>query len=317
MFELTKELLIGLLVVLAAVLIIIIYFIFRKQHELKRLQSGEAVRPEIESAKGGPPKGELDKMVEEAQAAKPKMSETGPTDAKSIKERILSVVRHEHKPEEAPKPGPVPEPAAEPAKEPGKPKPVKRKAPPAAKRPAELGEGIEAGMDLGEETGMVKPFPAGPDMREEKPEEVREAEEAGKGIKVVELGEAKKAPERPKPMPSPEPAAPSARPEAPAQAPPGKPSMPPPKPGKAVRKNASELAELPESMYGSPVMVEGSVRLSSRSSSGFWYVLFDDSGSVVVRSLQEIPYEQVRLTATARQTRLGQTYLEVQKVERL
>jgi hypothetical protein len=106
-------------------------------------------------------------------------------------------------------------------------------------------------------------------------------------------------------------------PKPPAQAP-APPEPPKPKEeAPSAKTSTSEIAESPQTFSGKMIMVEGNIRLSSRGKDDLWYVLFDESGSAVVRSKEEIPYERCRLVVTVNQTRLGQTYLEVQKHERL
>ena len=79
---------------------------------------------------------------------------------------------------------------------------------------------------------------------------------------------------------------------------------------------ASEIAKAPDSFFGKTVMLEGDIHMSSKGVEDFWYVLFDDSGSSVVRSKQEIPFDKARVSGTVQKTRLGQVYLDVVKFEK-
>ena len=198
------------------------------------------------------------------------------------------------------------------------------------------------GVEAGEEEVALKPFPVKPSAPKNvpkppaptkpAPEEATATPPPPAEVEFVSLAEQEKAvkeaakPEQTVPEPTaqapgpPEPPKPEAEevpPKAPAQAP-APPGAPEPKveaPG--ARTSSSEIAESPQNFSGKMVTVEGNIRLSSRGKDDLWYVLFDESGSAVVRSKQEIPYERCRLVATVNQTRLGQTYLEVQKHERL
>jgi len=93
------------------------------------------------------------------------------------------------------------------------------------------------------------------------------------------------------------------------------PERPEARPSKLAK--AGDISSSPDSFLGGVVILEGSIKLSSRGATGSWYVLFDDSGTAVVRSASDIPYESCRLTVKVEKTRLGQTYLEVQKAEKL
>jgi hypothetical protein len=80
--------------------------------------------------------------------------------------------------------------------------------------------------------------------------------------------------------------------------------------------SAWEIVDKPKDFYGKTVVLEGHMRLSSRGKEEFWYVLSDDSGTVVVRSTEDIPLKDCRVTATVEETsELGQTYLELKKCE--
>jgi len=373
MFTLSKEILVGLLVFLGLSLLVIIVLIFKKQRQLKNLQSGEVGEqpaPAPEQAKEPP---EAVKPAK-APAEKPALPETGPTDAESIKASIMVA-------EKKPEAGPVPkepakempegekEPEPKPAKPPEKkPEPKKEEAkPPVPVKEASIVEeepAVEEGLEVEEASKLIKPFPTKPPVqkpspkppRAEKPAEEKPAPETG--MEFVDLGEyeepaKKEQAEKVPPEPEEEIKAP-AQPEEeipekeevpaepkteekpleeeiaratskepaelaePAVAEPAeKTEKPEVKPGEFVKTSAADLTESPKSFYGKTVSVEGTLRLSSRGKSDVWYVLFDDSGSTVVRNKGEIPCERCRLFAEVKQTRLGQTYLEVQRYEPL
>jgi cell division septation protein DedD len=93
------------------------------------------------------------------------------------------------------------------------------------------------------------------------------------------------------------------------------PERPEARPSRLTR--TGDISASPDSFIGEVVTLEGSIKLSSRGATGSWYVLFDESGTAVVRSASDIPYESCRLTVKVEKTRLGQTYLDVQKAEKL
>lgn len=333
MLPLSRELLIGLLVVLGAILLFILVLIFRKQRELRKLQaepqapSGKPPSKEEKKKEKERRKEEEKRKKEEEAPAEAPPSETGPTDIKSIKSRIISPFHGgPSKPAEAPAPE-APEPP-KPAPEEGKPpapepKPAEAPKPPEKGKPAEAkkegkkparaanGDMVE-GYEVGDE-GLLQAYPeAKPEPpykpAPKPPEEPKPAEEpppAGSdaGVELVDLRE----PEEEKPPAAAEPA-----PPAPAE------KEPPPEAEKpSTQTNAAEITESPRTYVGKTIGIKGTISLSSKGESDSWYVLFDETGSVVVRSTQEIPYERCRLSATVKQTRLGQTYLDVLKFYKL
>jgi hypothetical protein len=78
-----------------------------------------------------------------------------------------------------------------------------------------------------------------------------------------------------------------------------------------------EIAKDPKSFIGQSVSVEGELHLSSKGDEDAWYVLFDKSGSSIVRSKEEIPLKKCRITARVQKTKLGQIYLDVIRHEPL
>lgn len=298
MFQFTKEMLIGVLVLLGAVLIIILVLILRKQKQLKKLQAGTAGGKPVTAPEVVPEKPEEEMPAKTARPEKPPTPEISHAEIAAIKESIMK------------EPAPAPKFAKE-AKErpkPEKPKPIEK--PKAVSLRPVTGEEesvVEEGMEPEEYAEIVRPLPKASKAPE--PEEEPEIEE---GLELVDLGEVEAPAGEKKPWesrPKPEGKKP---PEAAKAA-----AKPQPKYGTYTKFTTADIANLPESFYGKTVSVEGSLRLSSRSDVDVWYVLFDDTGSIVVRSSQEIPYEQCRLFAVVRRTRLGQTYMEVQKYERM
>jgi hypothetical protein len=96
-----------------------------------------------------------------------------------------------------------------------------------------------------------------------------------------------------------------------------------PKPRKPMDTSAAlstitsaDLAQSPKDYIGRSISMEGIIKLSSRGKKDVWYVLFDDTGSAVVRSGEDIPTDKVRVFAEIKETRLGQTYLDVLKYEK-
>ncbi len=79
---------------------------------------------------------------------------------------------------------------------------------------------------------------------------------------------------------------------------------------------SADLAQSPNDYIGKSVSMEGIIKLSSRGKKDVWYVLFDDTGSAVVRSGEDIPIDKVRVFAEIKETKLGQTYLDVLKYEK-
>ena len=51
--------------------------------------------------------------------------------------------------------------------------------------------------------------------------------------------------------------------------------------------------------------------LSSKGESDFWYLLDDDSGTIVLRSKEEIKSESCKIDGEVKKTGLGQVYVEV------
>ena len=84
-----------------------------------------------------------------------------------------------------------------------------------------------------------------------------------------------------------------------------------------AKVSTAQIAEAPEEFHGKAVTIDGSIKLSSKGKNDAWYVLFDSSGSAVIRSRDEIPFDKVRVTAKVEKTKLGQTYLDVRKFEKL
>jgi len=84
-----------------------------------------------------------------------------------------------------------------------------------------------------------------------------------------------------------------------------------------VKATASQIEKSPKSFQGKAVVLEGSLKPSSTGRNDTWYVIFDDTGSAVVRSASEIPFENCRITARVERTRMGQVYLDVIKSEKL
>jgi hypothetical protein len=223
----------------------------------------------------------------------------------------------EKEPEKEEKPVPEPEPLAEepePAPAPPR-KPAKPPKPVVSKKPAD--ESIIEGYEVGED-GMLESYPEArrepePPPKPEPAAKPAPVDEKDDEVEYVDLGE----PEEPAAKP------PAAAPEPPAKeepAPEPAPSAGPPKPmpsGKATEVNAAQVSESPQSFSDRVISIKGTVSLSSKGDNDAWYVLFDESGSVVVRSSKEIPFERVRIAATVSKTRLGQTYLDVRTFEKL
>ncbi len=78
---------------------------------------------------------------------------------------------------------------------------------------------------------------------------------------------------------------------------------------------SAEIAKDPKSFIGQSVSVEGELHLSSKGDEDAWYVLFDKSGSSIVRSREEIPLNRCRITAKVQKTKLGQIYLDAIRYE--
>ncbi|MBN2330215.1 MAG: hypothetical protein JXC85_00190 [Candidatus Aenigmarchaeota archaeon] len=198
-----------------------------------------------------------------------------------------------------------------------------------------------AGPPLGEEAAQEEKKAARPKRPEdiaEVPEESDEerygpAKDEGPDVLATppagespEFAPAPSAVQKEEPPESPEPGKPPEPAEAPAEAkepgdqePPveAKPQMekPPEPPSESSIITTADLSQSPKDFIGKSVTMEGIIKLSSRGRNDVWYVLFDDTGSAVVRSRQDIPSDKVRIFAEIKETRLGQTYLDVLKYE--
>ncbi len=256
MIPMIKEMLLGLLVFLVLLFIFIVILIIRKRKGPKTAKPGEEKAP-VEQAQP--------KKTEEEKVQAP---ETGPTDAKSIKNLITSGVVKEAK---------------------------------------------ELQPDVSEDDDIV--FIEDFD------------EEDGRKVEATSLLEPFPEKKAPEPEPEAKPPAPekikAQEPEAKPPAPEKKEEPAPEKPDKEVAAvseksvNISDITESPESFHGKAITVKGNLKLSSEGNGDFWYLLFDDSGSAVVRSTSEIPYEKCTLKAKVEKTNMGQTYLEVQQFDKL
>jgi hypothetical protein len=80
---------------------------------------------------------------------------------------------------------------------------------------------------------------------------------------------------------------------------------------------SAEIVKDPKSFVGQTVSVQGDVQLSSKGAEDAWYVLFDKSGSSVLRSKEEIPLKRCKVTAKVEKTKLGQIYLDVIRYEKV
>ncbi|MCD6496074.1 MAG: hypothetical protein J7K54_02270 [Candidatus Aenigmarchaeota archaeon] len=85
---------------------------------------------------------------------------------------------------------------------------------------------------------------------------------------------------------------------------------------KAPTLKTAEINDDAKTFMDQTVSVEGTLSLSSKGTD-FWYVLFDDSGSAIVRSEKEIPLKSCRITAVVKKTRLGQIYLDALRYEKI
>ena len=65
---------------------------------------------------------------------------------------------------------------------------------------------------------------------------------------------------------------------------------------------SADLSQSPKDYIGKSVTMEGIIKLSSRGKKDVWYVLFDDTGSAVVRSSEDIPSDKVRVFAEIKET---------------
>ena len=86
----------------------------------------------------------------------------------------------------------------------------------------------------------------------------------------------------------------------------------------AVKGEESKVSEVmgnPEHYMGKPVAITGNVRLSSKGKDDFWYVLFDGTGSAVIRSREKLSSEKCKIHGRVEKTKLGQVFLEVQNSE--
>ncbi len=79
----------------------------------------------------------------------------------------------------------------------------------------------------------------------------------------------------------------------------------------------AEITKDPGSFIDQTVAVEGELHLSSKGEDDVWYVLFDDSGSSIVMSKEEIPLSRCRIIAKVEKTKLGQIYLNVLRYEKV
>ncbi len=338
MFE-AQEILFGLLILLTVALMVIIFLILRKQRQLARARVEGAEQQAAAPEKGKEPEeGEGKKPAEEKpeeKAEKPPKEgpETGPTDIAAIKASIMAAgkepakqaaepEKHEAPPAEEPaekEPEPPPE-KKKPKKKKGKaakPAPAEEEKPaeptpeepaPAAKEPSRKEESIvEDGVELGGKEYMAMPFP-----EEKRPTKAEE------DIEFIGRGEYERPGEEAGAGPAPGPGAETGG-EKGAEA--GKDKIaeaamkPVPEPSDTTRVTAAELSGSPRSFLGKRVSAEGIINLSSKGKDDFWYVLFDDTGSAVVRSKEEIPFDRCVLFAEVKETRLGQTYLDVQRYD--
>jgi hypothetical protein len=71
-----------------------------------------------------------------------------------------------------------------------------------------------------------------------------------------------------------------------------------------------------DTFLGQAVAVEGDLQLSSKGTDDVWYILFDKSGSSIVRSKEEIKPKHCKLLAKVEKTKLGQVYLDVTRYEK-
>ena len=282
MFPETKDILVILLVALAAVLAVIVFLLILKRRQFRRMKAaGPAPEQPAEPGEQSPPEA------------------GGPSDAASIKASIISE-------------GPEAEGAGESAQ------------PKAAIELVEIDESaIQEGVEPGD--NMIKPPPelaAGP-LRKPKgpPEEPEEGGADGKPQEDADFMEMKEYAEPVKTRKvvrvAPGGGIEIQRPAEPQDR--GRPAIPGAAEAvaKAAKAKASQIEKSPKSFQGKTVVLEGSLKLSSSSKNDTWYVIFDDSGSAVVRSASEIPYENSRITARVEKTRLGQVYLDVIRSEKL
>ncbi len=283
MFPETKDILIILLVALAAVLAVLVFLLILKRRQFRRA-----------NAPGPAP----EQPAEPGEQARPDAG--GPSDAASIKASIISE-------------GPEAEAAVESAE------------PKADSGLVEIDESaIQEGVEPGD--NMIKPPPelaAGPRRKPKGPPE--EPEESGAEEKPQEDAEFVDMKEYAEPVKTrkvvrvaPEGRIEIQRPAEPQEV--GRGAAVPAATvtvAKAVKASASQIEKSPKSFLGKTVALEGTLRLSSTSRNDTWYVIFDDSGSAVVRSASEIIHEKCRITARVEKTRLGQIYLDVIRTEKL
>jgi hypothetical protein len=300
MFPGTREVLLYALGFLVIVMVALVILIMRKRFPLgsifRRGKKEEAPEPRVPD------------------------SETGPADTKSIKDRLMSVVPSSGKHEEAPE---APEPPEPPSPE-GAPEPPKQSVPVEGAVPVMKEGVIEQGMELktasdepeDEGYGLPEEKPTGKvpmpkpeymvvddkkEVKKPEPKPVKEKELVAKGLsKPKENGiVAKFVPRKINAL----------EPEAGKEAHPTNMDTSTPVDSAAITKNL-------DTFLGQTVAIEGDIQLSSKGFEDVWYVLFDKSGSMVVRSEEEIPFKRCRIFARVEKTKLGQLYLDVTRFER-
>jgi len=300
MFGLSREVLMGILAFLAVVLLVVVIFIFRKRSKMKAAES-----PESDEKRSQPAEPE-----KKPDSEGPPVSETGPTDTESIKAQVMSTGRKPPKREE----DEIPE-------------------EPAVIEDSDVQEGLEP-EQVGE-SGLLEPFPVKkpepkprpkpePEEKEEEPPPAEEDKdfmmmgqyaEPVKKRKVVKVRAGGKLEVR---SPGGEEIPEEAIEKAPLA---GKQAEPPAEEEKEQRKTVMvktyQINESPDSFKGKTVTMEGSLKLSSKGKNDAWYVMFDETGSAVVRSKEEIKFEKCRLTVRVEKTKLGQIYLDVKDFKKI